>query len=240
MVRIQAHDLSFSYEGHSPVLDAFTLDVEPGELVCLLGPSGCGKSTLLRLMAGLLKPQRGELVRSSGRLSFLFQDARLLAWKTVRENVLLPFTLLREKPVDPERVLRQVGLWDARNLFPHQLSGGMKQRTSIARALITSPEVLFMDEPFSALDEGTRHELEELLVKLWNQRRITLVFVTHSVPEAIFIGHRVVVLGPRGRLLLDREVPLGRERSEPLRTSEAFNREVEALSKVVRAARSAP
>jgi NitT/TauT family transport system ATP-binding protein len=229
MISLAISDLRFAYSQRS-VLDRLDLQIAAGEFVCLLGPSGCGKSTLLRLMAGLLTPTAGSLKRSAnGPLSFVFQDARLLPWKTVRENVGLPFAIAELPPVDPEPALRSVGLWEARDLYPHQLSGGMKQRVAIARALINRPQLLLMDEPFSALDEGTRLELEQLLRDLWQRTKMTLVFVTHSLPEAVFLGERVLVMGARGRLLSDEAVKLP-VRTADLRLSSEFSAVERSLS----------
>ena len=228
-------NVDFSYQEKS-ILKNLTLNIESGQLVCLLGPSGCGKSTLLRLFAGLLKPTSGELRLQDGRLSFVFQDARLLPWKNVIENVLFPFEISGEPAADPEDVLRRVGLWEARHLYPHQLSGGMKQRVSIARAAITEPQLLLMDEPFSALDESTRQDLEELLREFWAQTRFTVVFVTHSLPEAVFLGERVLVMGANGKILSD-EKPQFLKRTPDLRTSTEFNEKVRQMSKLLRSAR---
>ncbi|MBX2986475.1 MAG: ABC transporter ATP-binding protein [Bdellovibrionaceae bacterium] len=236
MIGLTARDLLFKF-GDRLILRDLNFSIQPGEFVCLLGPSGCGKSTLLRLLAGLLAPTAGEIQRTPGPLSFVFQEPRLLAWRTVRENVLLPFELLKSPPADPEPILRRLGMWEARDLFPHELSGGMKQRTAIARALITKPQMLLMDEPFSALDEGTRHDLENLLRELWQKDGFTLVFVTHSVPEAVFLGERILVMGRRaGNFLLDQKLMLPR-RQDSLRTESVFNDEVRALSSHLKRAR---
>lgn len=234
MIGLRIESLSFRFD-ERPLLENCELTVEPGDFVCLLGPSGCGKSTLLRLMAGLLEPRQGRLTRSPGPLSFVFQEPRLLPWRTVRENVLLPFEFPGAGPArDPEDLLRRVGLWEHRDLFPHQLSGGMKQRVAIARALITEPELLLMDEPFSALDEATRHDLELLLRDLWTRRKMTTVFVTHSIPESVFLGERVLLMSRQGgRFLRDRRTDLG-ARDEDLRTRPAFNDIVRDFSHALR------
>lgn len=234
MISVRADTLTFRFDAR-PLLENVDLTIEPGDFVCLLGASGSGKSTLLRLMAGLLAPNSGKLQRSPGPLSFVFQEPRLLPWRTVRENVLLPFEFPSAGPArDPEELLRRVGLWEFRGLFPHQLSGGMKQRAAIARALITEPELLLMDEPFSALDEATRYDLEDLLRDLWSRRRMTLVFVTHSIPESVFLGERILLMSRQGgRFLVDRRTSLG-ERDSELRTQPAFNEMVRDLSRTLR------
>jgi NitT/TauT family transport system ATP-binding protein len=233
---LSARAVSFAFEGR-PVLQNLKLEIASGDFVCLLGPSGCGKSTMLRLLAGLLSPETGSIERSEARLSFVFQDARLLPWKTVEENIMLPFALQKVPPPSSEKILRQVGMWESRDLFPHQLSGGMKQRTAIARALITDPQVLLMDEPFSALDESTRFELEALLRDLWVEKKMTLVFVTHSTTEAVFLGERILVMAKRhGAFFADRKVLLPK-RTEALRTSPEFNQNVREISQLVHESR---
>lgn len=235
MISLKLADLSFGYESR-PLLHNLNLQIPAGQLLCLLGPSGCGKSTLLRLLAGLLEPSGGTLQRSPGPLSFVFQDARLLPWKSVRENVDLPF-VLRQKPApDCRAVLDRVGLWAARDLYPHQLSGGMKQRAAIARALIDQPQLLLMDEPFSALDEGTRLELEQLLRDLWVEQKMTVVFVTHSLSECVFLGERILVMGAGGQILSDQVLDLGARHAD-LRLSDEFQAVVRGLSQQVQAAR---
>lgn len=192
--------------GARRVLRHVDLLVPEGQLTCLLGPSGCGKSTLLRVAAGLLSPSLGRVERASERLSVVFQEPRLLPWLRVRENVALPFRLRGQPAPDPRPWLERVGLAEAAELYPHELSGGMKQRVAIARALITEPQLLLMDEPFSALDEATREDLEVLLRGLWAERRMTILFVTHSLSEAVFLGERILVMArDQGRWLADVE-----------------------------------
>lgn len=228
MSSINLQNIDFSYDDRQ-VLQNLDLEVNAGDFLCLLGPSGSGKSTILRLIGGLLEPTRGKITGKEGKLSFVFQDARLLPWKTVLENTLWPFEISGEEKPNPEALLRKVGLWEARNLFPHQLSGGMKQRAAIARALVTNPQILLMDEPFSALDEVTRQDLEDLLRELWEQRRLTLVFVTHSLPEALFLGERVVIFGKSGKILLEKRITF-HKRDSQLRTASDFQENVRALS----------
>jgi NitT/TauT family transport system ATP-binding protein len=212
-----------------------SFDVEQGGFLSLLGPSGCGKSTLLRVVADLLAPASGSTsvfgmtpaqARAARSLGFVFQDAALLPWRTALENVELPLEVggKRSLPAGaptPRELLKLVGLegWEAS--FPHELSGGMRQRVSIARALLGGPRLLLMDEPFGALDELTRDRLNEELRRIWQETGTTILFVTHSVYEAVFLGEQVLVLAanpgrvaarvavdlPRGRELAIRETP---------------------------------
>lgn len=198
------------YEGSGRRVEAvrdLTFTVDAGELVCLVGPSGCGKTTLLKCMGGLLTPTSGEVLLGGRRVSgpppgmaFVFQEygRSLFPWMRVGENVELP---LRQKNLGRARrrelvadALESVGLADAAEAYPWQLSGGMQQRVAIARALAYEPEVLLMDEPFAAVDAQTRADLEDLVRRLWRQRGITILFVTHDIDEAVYLGERVLVL----------------------------------------------
>lgn len=239
-VAIQVRDVTISFQPAAAVLQDISLSVAAGEIVALVGASGCGKSTLLRAIAGLLQPQRGEvqfepaLPQRSGSLAYVFQSATLLPWRTVDENIGLPLELGRsphrlrskqfsvahaDRPSEFQRqnliatARRAVGLSDdSAGKFPRQLSGGMQMRTSIARGLVTDPSVLLLDEPFAALDEILRTKLNELVLELWQSRPRTIVFVTHNVAEAIYLSHRVVVLG-MGRVAetIDTELPWPRQ-----------------------------
>jgi NitT/TauT family transport system ATP-binding protein len=188
-----------------------TLNVDAGDFVALLGPSGCGKSTLLRLIAGLDHPDGGELIwdeghqPQSGEIGFVFQDATLLPWATATDNVYLPLRLagISRAQAAPriQDALHRVGLAGFELARPRQLSGGMRMRVSIARALVTRPRLLLMDEPFAALDEFTRHRLQEDLQSLWQELGCTVIFVTHSIYEAAFLARRIVLMTPRpGRI----------------------------------------
>lgn len=243
---MEFRDVSRIFAGGLTAIEGVSLDVAAGEFVAVLGPSGCGKSTLLRLVAGLDRPQRGEVMlggeaaaESSARrrhaLAFVFQDAHLLPWRRVLGNVELPLELAGVARVPRReaalRALGQVELTEAIRQFPAQLSGGMRMRVSLARALVVEPSVLLLDEPFAALDELTRHRLDEELHRLWRARRMTVVFVTHSIPEAAFLGQRVVVLSRRpGRVIADVTVDLPSERNGELRTSPPFNALVRRLA----------
>lgn len=201
-------------KGGTEALRDASLRMARGDFVALLGPSGCGKSTLLRLIAGLDRPDSGTLVwdqaPAPGEIGFVFQDSTLLPWATAEENVFLPLRLrgIRRAAArdDVRAALAQVGLQGFAGARPRELSGGMRMRVSIARALITRPRVLLMDEPFAALDEFTRHKLQADLLALWRDVGCTIVFVTHSIYEAAFLARRVVMMTPRpGRIA--REIP---------------------------------
>jgi NitT/TauT family transport system ATP-binding protein len=218
-------------------LEAIDLDIGEGEFLSLIGPSGCGKTTLLRIIAGLAEPSEGERRLSltadsggevsSGRVGFVFQDPTLMPWSTVLDNVLLPFRLIgRVGSAERERVraeIRAVGLAGFEEAYPRQLSGGMRMRVSIARALVTDPDLLLLDEPFAALDEITRTALNEDLLRLWESRRTTVVFVTHSVFESVYLSTRIVVITARpGRIAADLPVELSQPRERALRTSPGY------------------
>jgi len=233
-------------------LDGINLEIAAGSFVALLGPSGCGKSTLLRLVAGLDVPTHGKLtvlgrdpaIRAKGRgnngnggsyagadTAFVFQDAHLLPWRTVLDNVALPLELAglsgREARERARAPLADVELDDALGRYPDQLSGGMRMRVSIARALVTEPRLLLLDEPFAALDELTRQRLDERLRALWAKRSaargMTVLFVTHSLAEAVFLAQRALVMSKRpGHIVLDHAISLPAERGGAMRTSLPF------------------
>ncbi|MGF1633277.1 MAG: ABC transporter ATP-binding protein [Phycisphaerae bacterium] len=225
------------------------LAVPHGQFLALLGPSGCGKTTLLRILAGLEAPTAGVVRRNAGRVSFVFQDSHLLPWRTVLRNVTLPLELAgnREGRREGNRdgraghaqlareQLAAVGLADFAHRHPAELSGGMRMRVSLARALVTRPDCLLLDEPFAALDEITRQELDEMLRDLWEARCMTVVFVTHSIAEATFLAERALVLSARpGRVLLDHTLDLPADRDAELRASAAFARESGVLFHALR------
>ncbi len=205
--------------GGTEALRDANLLLSAGDFVALLGPSGCGKSTLLRLIAGLDRPDSGQLTWDAGQppapgeIGYVFQDATLLPWATTADNVFLPLRLRGESRAQAQpaiaAVLARVGLTGFENARPQQLSGGMRMRVSIARALVTQPRLLLMDEPFAALDEFTRHRLQTDLLALWQGLGCTVVFVTHSIYEAAFLARRVVLMTPRpGRIAREMLSPL--------------------------------
>ena len=227
--------------GGIPAVEEVQLDIRSGDFVALLGPSGCGKSTLLRIAAGLIHPSRGEVSGEEARRAFVFQDACLMPWRRVEENVLLPLELSREYgPDSPElarRCLEMVGLPGTSSLYPRELSGGMAMRVSLARALITRPRLLFMDEPFGALDELTRQHLNNFLNQLWADQGWTCLFVTHNVMEAVFLATRVLVLAPRPtHIVAEIPIPLPRLRPEELREDREYLHLVAEVTRQLRQA----
>jgi NitT/TauT family transport system ATP-binding protein len=208
-----------------------SLDVRAGEFLSVLGPSGCGKSTLLRLIAGLAEPTTGTIDWSddSGRadLGFVFQEPTLMPWATALANVALPLKLRgvakSEREARAAEALDNVGLKGFERVWPRELSGGMKMRVSLARALVVQPRLLLMDEPFAALDEITRHRLNDDLLELWQQSGVTIVFVTHSVFESVFLSQRIVVMSARpGRVSAELAVTTPYPRSQAFRTSAEY------------------
>ena len=213
-------------------LGPLDLDVGAGEFVSLLGPSGCGKSTALRIIAGLNEPTAGHVQVAARRaenrarhgIGFVFQEPTLMPWATVRGNVQLPLDLAHvsraEARVRADQVLAQVGLAEFAEVYPRELSGGMKMRVSLARALVTDPDILLMDEPFAALDEITRFRLNNDLLALWRKLRKTVVFVTHSVFESVYLSQRVVIMTSRpGRIAAEFRIDAPEPRGEEFRTS---------------------
>jgi NitT/TauT family transport system ATP-binding protein len=217
-------------------LQSVDLEVRPGEFVSLIGPSGCGKSTLLRLIGDLLAPTAGSITvngksprqaRLSREYGIVFQQPVLYDWRTVAQNVQLPLEVMRvpaaERRARADSLLRLVGLSEFADRYPWQLSGGMQQRVSIARALSFQPSLLLMDEPFGALDEMTRERLNRELLGVWSETGTTIVFVTHSIAEAVFLSDRVMVMSPRpGRIEALVEIDLPRPRDAASRETERF------------------
>src|SRR5580658_9946374 len=221
-----------TYDNGVVALGPIDLEVRRGEFVSLLGPSGCGKSTALRLIAGLSLPSSGTVrvappaVTAGGghQVGFVFQEPTLMPWTTVRENVRLPLKLAHvpssAAKVRVDEALAQVGLSEFAGAYPRELSGGMKMRVSLARALVTDPDILLMDEPFAALDEITRFRLNNDLLALWRSLRKTVIFVTHSVFESVYLSQRVVVMTSRpGRIAAEIDVETPEPRNEEFRTS---------------------
>jgi NitT/TauT family transport system ATP-binding protein len=223
-IAIEARALDAGYRSRErtiKVLTGLDLDVEAGAFLTILGPSGCGKSTFLRVVADLLDPLGGaitvlgeapRLARSRRDVGFVFQESTLLPWRSVRDNIRLPLivgraSLTRRIEDRTDHLLDLMALSDFGDRFPHQLSGGQRQRVAIARALLGEPRLLLMDEPFGALDEITRDRLNDELLDLWRRTGATILFVTHSIAEAVYLGSRVLVLAANpGRLLLDRDL----------------------------------
>jgi NitT/TauT family transport system ATP-binding protein len=229
------------YPGGTVALDGVSLALAPRELVAVVGPSGCGKSTLLRVLAGLLPPTRGSVRTPEGAIGIVFQQPTLLPWRTVLMNVALPLELAGipagEATARSLATLARVGLDDATRVHPKELSGGMRMRAALARALVTSPEVLLLDEPFGSLDELTRERLAEELMSLRALEGFAAVLVTHSVAEAVFLADRVLVMSPRpGRIVCEMRVPFGKTRATELRSEPAFARLAGELSRRLRSA----
>ena len=221
-----------TFERGTIALDGLDLAVADGEFVSLLGPSGCGKSTALRIIAGLSAPTAGTVewpdpeIGGESKIGFVFQEPTLLPWANVTANVRLPLTLAHAGAGSGEAVTRwidRVGLADFAQSYPRELSGGMKMRASIARALVTEPRLLLMDEPFAALDEITRFKLNNELAALWHELRRTVIFVTHSVFESVYLSQRIVVMTPRpGRVFADLKIDAAFPRDERFRTSSDY------------------
>lgn len=222
------------YTNQTIALQDLNLTIEEGQFVSLVGPSGCGKSTALRLMAGLGKMSSGSIEWGAGQtqtpkdVAFVFQEPSLMPWATVFENVRLPLKLAGQSRSESRMAVQEaiylVGLNGFEQCYPRELSGGMKMRVSIARALVTKPKLLLMDEPFGALDEMTRSKLNSDLLSLWQEKRWTVVFVTHNIYEAVYLSNRVIVMAPRpGRVVADVAIEAGYPRTEEFRTSNLCN-----------------
>lgn len=226
-------------DGGAPVtaLQNINLEIKQGEFISLLGPSGCGKTTLLRTIADLQQPTSGTIsvrglsprqIRLQKKYGIVFQNPVLYDWRTVRRNVCMPMELMgipkKERTARVTKMLELVGLLDFGKKYPHQLSGGMQQRVGIARALAIKPEILLMDEPFSALDEFTKEKLHEDLLRIWKKTNKTILFVTHNIQEAVFLSDRVVVLSPHpGRVSAVVDINLERPRGLEIKNTPEFN-----------------
>jgi NitT/TauT family transport system ATP-binding protein len=238
---IELRQVGKTFANGTQALAGMSLSIARGEFVSLLGPSGCGKSTVLRMIAGLAAPSGGEIIGAAGKVAaagagkgeggrdigFVFQEATLMPWAPVFDNVLLPLKLKGEAAGAArervEQALAMVGLEKFARAYPRELSGGMKMRVSIARALITRPKLLLMDEPFAALDEMTRLKLNDDLLRLWRESGLTIVFVTHSVYESVYLSSRVVVMAARpGRVVADEAIDAPYPRDEEFRLSPAY------------------
>jgi len=251
VVRISGVDKEFSAGGRvvTTALSGIDLDIRRGEFVSLIGPSGCGKSTLLRLIGDLIAPTAGSVevngkpahaARLGREYGMVFQAPVLFEWRSVEDNVKLPLELLgmarSERETRARQMLDLVELGEFRGHHPHQLSGGMQQRVAIARALALQPAILLMDEPFGALDEMTRERMNSEVLRIWQQTGTTIVFVTHSIPEAVFLSTRVVVMSPRpGRITRVVDVPLGQPRNDDTREEPRYFQVVTEVREALRA-----
>ena len=223
---VSLRNVGKTFDSGTVALRGFDLAVRDGEFVSLLGPSGCGKSTALRLIAGLSAPTAGAVEWPAGdsKIGFVFQEPTLMPWADIAANVRLPLTLSHADDTSARQAVAQalarVGLADFARAYPRELSGGMKMRASIARALATEPQLLLMDEPFAALDGITRFKLNNDLLTLWQELRRTVIFVTHSVFESVYLSQRIVVMTPRpGRVFAEIAIPAPYPRDERFRTS---------------------
>ena len=255
---VDIDEVSVSYNlGESPVLEGASLQMSKGEFVALVGPSGCGKSTFMKLMSGLLKADQGsvvvanqEVTRPLGNVGMAFQNSVMLPWRTTLNNLLLPLEIARphretfrqnreahaNKAIE---LLSSVGLEDVAKKFPWELSGGMRQRASLCRALIHEPEVLMLDEPFGALDAFTREELWCVLRDLWQERKFTVLLVTHDLIESAFLADRVLVMSNRpSRVIMELEIPFKRPRDLDIRFEKEFVDIVHQLRDQIRTARA--
>lgn len=238
---IELSRVAMRFESGLLALRGASLSLAQGEFVTLLGPSGCGKSTVLKLVAGLAIPTEGTVVspaqndQTGGSTAYVFQEPTLLPWATVFDNVWLPLRLQGRSRLDAEaviaRVLEQVGLGEFAQSYPAQLSGGMKMRVSIARALVSQPQVLLMDEPFAALDDITRQRLNVDLLTWWHGQSMAALFVTHNVAEAVFLSQRVLVMGARpGKVVAEVRIDQPYPRDASFRQAPAFIQHCQMLS----------
>lgn len=243
-VEISLRNVGMVYgASQNTALTDVTLDINKGEFISLLGPSGCGKTTLLRIIADLLQPTSGEVTvsgdtprqaRLNKKYGIVFQSPVLYDWRTVRKNVMLPLEMMKvgkaERIERADEMLELVGLSEFCNHYPKELSGGMQQRVGIARALVIRPEILLMDEPFSALDEFTREKLQIDLLKIWRKTNKTVIFVTHNIQESVFLSDRVCVLSPHpGRLSAVVDIDIPRPRRLEMRAQPEFSSLVEKV-----------
>lgn len=230
-------NLTFTPPNRAPVtaLQNFNVSVEEGEFVSIVGPSGCGKSTFLNVLLGLIPPKSGEMAINGKRVegpgqdrAMVFQEFGLLPWRTVLNNVELGLELQGigkdERQAASQKFINMVGLTGFESHYPHELSGGMKQRVGIARALTTDPEVLLMDEPFAALDAQTRDIMQAELLRIWDEAKKTVLFVTHQIEEAVYLSDRVIVMTKRpGKMKKIIDIPLARPRGYEMRVTQEFN-----------------
>ncbi len=242
-IKVEVNNISKSFSKPEdgkplPVVDKVNFKVNDGEFLCLVGSSGCGKTTILRIIAGLLNADSGEVLidgkkieTPSSKRGMVFQEFALFPWRTVKKNVEfgLEYKGLSAKERDElsDKFIAMVGLEGYKNSYPHQLSGGMKQRVAIARALVNDPDVLLMDEPFGALDAQTRNILQDELLRIWAQTKKTIIFITHNVDEAVYLGDRVLVLSKRpAKIKKEFDIPLARKRNRTTIEFVALRKEI--------------
>lgn len=238
MYAIEVRQLNKQFAGQPrAVLQGVSFNVPAGQCVSLLGPSGCGKTTLLRLVMGLEPPSAGTIAIDAGlrpHMAYVFQEPRLVPWRTALENTLLPLELTgrpdRDARAGAEALLQRLGLGERLAHFPRELSGGMQMRVALARALVTRPRVLLLDEPFAALDERTRFHLQDLLLDLRGQLNLQYLFVTHSIAEAVYLGDRVLLMNKHGHIASDQAIAFG-ARNQELKLSAEFNAQVRDFSR---------
>lgn len=241
ILSVQQMDMIFPDDnGGLHAVENISFEVSPQEFICLVGPSGCGKSTLLRVLAGLLKPTRGKVNFTGGqpRIGMVFQDSNLMPWRSVRENITLPLELdgmdSTEAQAKAQDLIELVGLDGFEENLPRDLSGGMAHRVALARSLVHDPDILLLDEPFASLDALTRERMGTELLRIWQARQKTVIMVTHSISEALFLADRVFVLTQRpGSIKLDMEVELSRPRAEEMRYTSQFGEMAKKLKDAI-------
>jgi ABC-type nitrate/sulfonate/bicarbonate transport system ATPase subunit len=228
---IRTENISLSFAETGQVLDSITLNVNPGEFVSIIGPSGSGKSTIFQCIGGVLEPEQGDIflgdkkiTGETGHISYMPQENSLLPWRNVLENVLLGQELHKKTNVEEAKSwLSKVGLLEYENVYPHQLSGGMKQRVAFIRALISPSSLLLLDEPFSALDEFTRLDMQKWLLSIWEKERKSVLFITHNIEEALFLSDRIYLLSDRpAKIVKEIIVSFPRPRNEELLMDDQF------------------
>ena len=241
ILTVQQMDMIFPDEnGGLHAVENISFEVCPQEFLCVVGPSGCGKSTLLRVLAGLLNPTKGKIKFSGGepRIGMVFQDSNLMPWRSVRENIILPLELEGvdeiEANLKAQELIELVGLKGFEDNLPRDLSGGMAHRVALARSLIHDPDILLLDEPFASLDALTRERMGTELLRIWQARQKTVIMVTHSISEALFLADRVLVLTQRpGSIKLDLDVELPRPRVEEMRYTSHFGQMAKKLKSAI-------
>lgn len=230
MIQLSVNSLTKSF-GSNQVLENLNFQVNEAEFVSILGPSGSGKSTIFSLIGGMLLPDEGsiklgntEISGKRGSISYMPQTPSLMPWRTILQNVLLGQEIMgKADPETARKMLQKAGLGDYENAYPHELSGGMKQRAAFIRALLSPQPIILLDEPFSALDELTRHDMQKWLLDIWNEHKPTILFVTHNIEEAIYLSDRIIVLSSKpAKVINEYEVPFKRPRMEEIFLNEDF------------------